>query len=112
MASIWKRGHYWRAAVRRQGYPEQTRTFDTKGDAEAWARRLESEMDRGLFVDRTEAERNTLGDLLKRYAEEVSPQKKGGAVEILRIRKLRKDALAQYKITALDPLPAFSTVTV
>ncbi|HEF4840588.1 TPA: site-specific integrase [Burkholderia vietnamiensis] len=102
MASIWKRGHYWRAAVRRQGYPEQTRTFDTKGDAEAWARRLESEMDRGLFVDRTEAERNTLGDLLERYAEEVSPQKKGGAVEILRIRKLRKDALAQYKITALS----------
>lgn len=102
MASIWKRGSYWRAAVRRQGYPEQTRTFDTKGDAEAWARRLESEMDRGLFVDRTEAERNTLDDLLKRYADEVSPHKKGGAGEILRIRKLRKDALAQYKITALS----------
>lgn len=102
MASIWKRGDYWRAAVRRQGYPEQTRTFDTKSDAEAWARRLESEMDRGIFVDRTEAERNTLGDLLKRYAEEVSPHKKGGEGEILRIRKLRKDPLAQYKITALS----------
>jgi len=102
MASIWKRGNYWRAAVRRQGYPEQTRTFDAKGDAEAWARRLESEMDRGIFVDRTEAERNTLDDLLKRYAEEVSPHKKGGEGEILRIRKLRKDTLAQYKITALS----------
>lgn len=37
MASIWKRGGYWRAAVRRQGYPQQTRTFDSKADAEAWA---------------------------------------------------------------------------
>lgn len=101
MASIWKRGDYWRAAVRRQGYPEQTRTFDTKGDAEAWARRLESEMDRGIFVDRAEAERNTLDDLFKRYAQEVSPHKKGGADELLRIRKLRKDPIARYKITAL-----------
>ncbi|MEX3583687.1 MAG: hypothetical protein VB137_16085 [Burkholderia sp.] len=47
--------------MRRQNDPEQTPTFDTNGDAEAWALRLESEMDRGLFVDRTEAERNTLG---------------------------------------------------
>ncbi|WP_343056481.1 site-specific integrase [Paraburkholderia ultramafica] len=58
-------------------------------------------MDRGVFVDRTEAERNTFDDLLKRYAEEVSPHKKGGAGEILRIRKIRTDALAQYKISAI-----------
>ncbi|HDR9035990.1 TPA: site-specific integrase [Burkholderia vietnamiensis] len=102
MAGIWKRGKYWRVEIRRTGYPTLNRTFDSKVDAEVWARRTESEMDRGTFVDRTEAERNTLGDLLKRYAEEVSPHKKGGAGEILRIRKLRKDALAQYKITALS----------
>jgi hypothetical protein len=60
MASITKRGDYWRAFVRRRGYPQQTRTFDTKASAEAWARRVESEIDRGVFVDRTEAERNTL----------------------------------------------------
>jgi len=102
MAAIWKRGKYWRAAVRREGYPAVTKTFDTKGQAEAWARRTESEIDRGSFVDRTEAERNTLGDLLRRYADEVSPHKKGGAGEILRIRKLREDLIAQYKIVALS----------
>src|SRR5690242_20000264 len=51
-------------------------TFDTKAEAQAWARRLESEMDRGTFVDRTEAERNSFGDLLQRYAREVSALKK------------------------------------
>ena len=101
MAAIWKRGNYWRAYIRRQGYPQQNRTFDTRVDAEAWARRIESEMDRGAFVDRTAAEITSFGDLLKRYAEEISPPKKGGDGEILRIRKLRKDKLAEYKISAL-----------
>jgi len=102
MASIWKRGGYWRAAVRRQGYPAVTSTFDSKADADSWARRIESEMDRGMFVDRTEAERNTLGDLLQRYADEVSPLKKGCSDELLRIQKIRRDLLAQYKVAALS----------
>ena len=58
-------------------------------------------MERGFFVERIEAELNTFGDLLKRYAEEVSPHKKGGAGEILRIRKLRTESLAEYKVAAL-----------
>ncbi|PLT20525.1 MULTISPECIES: site-specific integrase [Ralstonia] len=102
MASISKRGNYWRAFVRRRGYPLQTRTFDTKATAEAWARRIEAELDRGVFVDRTEAERNTLGDLLLRYSQEVSPHKKGGPLEILRIRKLRSDPIAALKVSALS----------
>lgn len=101
MAAIWKRGNYWRAYIRRKGQPQQTRSFDTRAEAEAWARHVESEMDRGVFVDRSEAETTTFGELLKRYADEVSPNKKGGDGEILRIRKLRKDKLAEYKIAAL-----------
>lgn len=60
MAGIWKRGNYWRAEIRRRGFPLQNRTFDTKADAEAWARRIETEMDRGCFVNRAESERNML----------------------------------------------------
>lgn len=101
MAGIWKRGKYWRVEIRRIGYPTLNRTFDSKVDAEAWARSVEVEMDRGIFVDRTEAEITTFGDLLKRYAAEISPHKKGGDGEILRIRKLRQDKLAAYKVSAL-----------
>ena len=78
MASITKRGQYWRAFVRRTLHPTQTATFDTKAEAEAWARHIESEMDRGSFRDRTLAKQHSLGDLFARYAKEVSPQKKGG----------------------------------
>ncbi len=36
---ITNRGEYqWRARIRRLGYPEQSKTFNTKAQAEAWAR--------------------------------------------------------------------------
>ena len=66
LASITKRGRYWRAQVVRRGYPPQYRTFHSRSEAEAWARVLESEMDRGIFVSRVEAERTTLAEALKR----------------------------------------------
>lgn len=102
MAGIWKRGPYWRAYIRRKGYPSQNRSFDTRAEAEAWARSIESEIDRGIFIDRTEAEQKTFGDLLKRYAEEVSPHKKSGDGEVLRIGKLCKAPIAAYKVAALN----------
>ena len=103
MPTIRKRGEFqFQAIVRRSGFPQQTKTFISRRDAEVWARRTESEMDRGCFVDRAEAERNTLGDLLQQYAKKVSPNKKGGDGEILRIEKLREDRISQYKITALS----------
>jgi hypothetical protein len=53
LATISRGGEYqWRAKVRRSGYPEQSKTFITKADAEAWAREIEGKMDRGIFIDR------------------------------------------------------------
>jgi hypothetical protein len=53
VASIVKRGTCWRVFIRRTGYPHQSRTFDSKLVADTWTRAIESEMDRGCFVDRT-----------------------------------------------------------
>ena len=101
MAAIWKRGNYWRVEIRRLGHPRQNRTFDTKAKADAWARQVEAKMDRGEFVDLKVAERNALGDLLLRYSEKISPEKKGGDLEVLRIRKLRADPIAQLRVSEL-----------
>ena len=77
MASIQKRGPYqWQAVIRRKGHPTQTRTFETKAKANAWVSIVESEMARNVFVDRSELEHTTLGDLLTRYGEEVSVKNK------------------------------------
>ncbi len=51
MASITKRGSYqFQAQVRRKGHSVQTRTFETKWEAEAWATVVEFEMHRGVLI--------------------------------------------------------------
>jgi hypothetical protein len=41
------------AQVRRTGWPPVTEALRTRKDAETWARDVESQMDRGVFVDRS-----------------------------------------------------------
>jgi hypothetical protein len=41
MASFRQRGGKWQARILRTGYPDQTETFETKADAEKWARSVE-----------------------------------------------------------------------
>lgn len=78
MATIRKRGELqWQAIVKRKGFPNQTKTWNTRKEAEAWARQIESEMDRGVFITRAEAEKTTVADLVDRYREEELPKKRG-----------------------------------
>jgi len=77
MAVIEKRGELqWRARIRRKGYPEISRTFDTRKEAEAWARAMEREMDTGHFMPRTEAEKTIFSDFSRRYRQDILPSKK------------------------------------
>lgn len=85
MASIIKRGKFFRAYVARRGYKRQSKTFDTKAQAEAWAKSVESEMSRRVYRDNSEAFKLTLGEALKRYEENISTGKKGHRQERSRI---------------------------
>ncbi|MBU2753640.1 site-specific integrase, partial [Acidithiobacillus sp. CV18-3] len=66
----------WQAQVRRKGYPTQSQTFRKKSQAQAWARQVESEMERKVFIPHGEAERTTLGECFERYLQEITPTKK------------------------------------
>jgi integrase len=95
MASISKRGDYqYQIVIRRKGYPSQTKTFETRVDAERWARDVESRMDKGLFRDRKQVEQLTLGDALERYAQTVTPTKRGHVSEANRIKLLQRHPIA------------------
>jgi len=63
---------------------------------------MESEIERGVFIDRTEAEKNTLGDLLQRYLTEVSSQKKGHDSERYRLVSLQRDPITKIKVAGLS----------
>ncbi|MBD3812835.1 MAG: site-specific integrase [Betaproteobacteria bacterium] len=102
MATIRKRGQYqWEAQVRRRGYPAQSKTFNTKTEAEAWAKMIESEMSRGVWVSRSEAEATTLYEALTRYEEEVSPAKKGAAQESSILKTCKAVDLAKRPLAAI-----------
>lgn len=102
MASIRKRGEYqYQCRILRKGYPPQTETFETKAKAEKWARDIESQMDKGKFVSRAEADSTTLHDALDRYLREVTPLKKGWKAETNRIKVWQKQELAKRMLGSL-----------
>jgi len=103
MATITRRGDaQWQAKVRLKGHPTQSKTFIYKDDAEKWARALERELETTGFVNRKEAERNTLRSILEKYQAEVTPHKKSADIESVKINVILKDAtLTSLKLTAL-----------
>jgi len=80
----------WKAQVRRIGVPAVNKTFSTKHDAEVWSRSIESEQDRGVFVNRSEADRVTVGELIDRYIQEVTPHKRSAKNDKQRMLFLKK----------------------
>ena len=104
MATIRRKGDYqWHVQVRRKGYPTQTRTFETRAEAESWALVIESEMVRGAFVSRASAEKTTLRDLVERYVEEVSPTHRGHETEVVRLRAMARHTICGKSVANLAP---------
>lgn len=101
MATIRKHAGGWEVQIRKKGYKALCRRFDTKADAEKFARISEAEMDKGVFLDRTEAEQTTLTAALERYEREVTPQKKGAKQEKLRIAAWKRDPLAPRSLASI-----------
>lgn len=102
MATFRKRGEYqWETQIRKKGFPYQTKTFNTKSEAEAWAAVIESEMVRGVFVSRAEAERTTLGQIIDRYIAEVTPTHRGCDSEALRLKAMSRHPLASRFLSTL-----------
>lgn len=103
MASIRKRGERWQARVIRFGYPDQSKTFATRQDAERWARSIESDIDKGIFLDRALAERTSFGEVIERYVSSVCPLKRGGLIEQRRLLRLKKTNLWKMAMANIRP---------
>ncbi len=104
MASFRLHGNKWQARVRRIGYPDQTKSFLTKQDAERWARSIEVELDRGSFVDHKKAQTTTLGEILKRYVQEVLPSKRGGSDDAIRLKAILRRPICKNSLSGLTPI--------
>lgn len=100
IATIYPHGKGWRAQIRRLGHPPLSKTFPLKGQAYAWAEKIERDLVSGIF----NPEKHTLGEAFTKYAEEVSPHKRGGRWEIYRLQAepLRLARMASKPVNSIS----------
>lgn len=96
-----KRNGKWQVRIRLKDQPAIEKTFINKSDAEAWGKITESEIIRGTFIKRQEAERLTLSDSLNRYEKLISSKKQSGDIEKYRIKKWQSSKLAGRSLASL-----------
>jgi integrase len=98
MASFRRHGEGWQAQVFKRGV-RRSQTFPSKGAAAAWAGQLEAEIMAGV---RGEIPNLTVLELLQRYERDVSAKKKGKRWEVIRLKALGRDRLAQVRLRQID----------
>jgi hypothetical protein len=104
MAGYRKRNGKWEVRIRRQNSKNLSKTFINKEDAQRWAREQENKLDKGIFEDLTIASKITLRELLLRYLNEVSINKKGYEIEKYKIKKLCRHQVSGFKLIKITPL--------
>lgn len=96
MASIRPLGNRYRAFVKVDGR-RATKMFDTKRAALAWAQEQEAQLTGSQLPDKT------LEEAFTKYSEEVTPSKRGGRWDRVRIARFnREDKIAKRRLLALS----------
>lgn len=97
---------YWQAIIRRKGHPDESKTFRIKVDAEAWARDIESKIDKGIFVSASGAERTIFSDLAKAFRSDFAPKHykvRADEKEAWRFQLARlEDFFGAYSLAGID----------
>jgi integrase len=98
MASFRKRGKTWYAEVNKRGI-RKSATFSTKAEAQAWAATAEAEIIAGK---RGAVHGKTFADLLEKYSDDVSVNKRGARWEQMRLAATGRLAIGKIPLTELN----------
>jgi hypothetical protein len=102
MATISKRGKRWYVQVRRKGYPPSFKTLSSKAEAVAWARVKEATSGPNP-EPRFKAPETTLGALLERYRDTITPTKRGASSESYRLSRMIAAPMALLTLGQVQP---------
>ena len=100
MATFRKRNGKWQAIVRQKNIGTVSRSFIKKTQAIKWALEQEERIERGVF-GAIEPSEVTLGELLKRYSQQITPAKRGAETEQRRLNRLINDSISDHSIEQL-----------
>jgi integrase len=100
MASIRKHRDKWQVQIRRKGSSALSRSFHVLKDAEEWARHMEVLADRGdLPADPAALRGITLGQLVERYRDTVSPRKRTHEAERLALNAFLRHPICRRPVS-------------
>lgn len=108
MATYTKRPNgKWQVKIRKKGL-NKSKTFDTKGKAETWARRIETDFDdlgsdSSFMRARKKAESMTFGDAMKKYRDEYTAKKGGCSQETSKINVLLTHDICTMTLARVEP---------
>ena len=97
MAPFRNRHGKWQARVQRKGQQPVSKSFQSKEDAQRWARQIESGIDKGSYTSLVLAERTTFAEIIERYITEVLPTMRGGKADHIRLKALASAANSKTK---------------
>jgi hypothetical protein len=102
MPTIRKRGQKYQVQVRRSGQRQLSRSFHLLRDAQTWARQAELEADRrGLPADPKALKQITLGELVGRYRDTITPRKRSAEVERAVLNAFLRHPICRFKISEI-----------
>jgi integrase len=101
MGCVRKRGKSWNAQVRVAGWRSFTKSFSKKSDAGAWINELEHKLRSAPLPDVIIDTKVTLGELLLKYAEEISPTHKGCVPETCRLKSIARKWVGELDVRYL-----------
>ena len=102
MATLIPSGSKTKAVIRKQGYPTKCKTFIKRSDALVWAKKTESEMERGLYIDNTKAKFVTLETLLDQYYQYCQSKQLKALKFIKAHSRIIKRHLGQLKLVEVN----------
>lgn len=100
MATIRKRGTRYQVQVRRKGQRPVSKSFLTRVDALAWARKAEAQADRGELAT-LDARLQTVGDLLRRYETQIASKKRAYSAERYMLSLMLRDPIAAEPLATI-----------
>jgi len=104
MATFRNRHGKWQARVQRKGQQPVSKSFQTKEDAQRWARQVEAEIDKGCYTNIALAERTLFKEVIERYVQEVTLKTRSMREDTYRLRALSRHPIAKLRMTALTPI--------
>jgi integrase len=93
------RKHPWIARIRRKGYPPIIKMHPTREEAVAWAHEQERSIrTTGLPLPITQLKQHTVGDIVERYLDEVTPTKKSHVREASTLKRFLQRDIAKKSL--------------